>query len=73
MLLKLEKYAVRKAPHSGAPTVPVNDGELQWMFRDGLNRGFDRQGETLPKFWADIVVPCPRVQQILIRLWGPDN
>ena len=73
LLLKLEENAVRKAPHSGTATVPVDDGELQWMFRDCLNRGFDRVGKTLPKFWTDVVVPRTRFQQILIRLWGPDD
>ena len=73
ILLKFKENAVWKTPHSCAATVSVDNGELQWMFRDCLNCGFDRQGETLPKFRADIVVPGSRFQQILIRLWGPDN
>jgi hypothetical protein len=42
MLLRLEEYAIRKAPHSRTAAVPVDDKELQWMFRDCLNCGFDR-------------------------------
>jgi len=41
MTLRLEEYAVRKAPHPRAATVAVNNGELRWMFRDCFNRGFD--------------------------------
>jgi hypothetical protein len=42
MFLELEEYAVRKTPHPSAATVPVDDSELQWTFRDCLNCGFDR-------------------------------
>lgn len=73
MLLKFEEYAIRESPHSRTATVPVDDRELQWMFSNRFNRGLHRQGETLPKFQADVVVPCPSFQQILIRLWGPDD
>jgi len=31
---KLEEDAIWKASHSCAPTVPVDDRELQWVFRD---------------------------------------
>jgi hypothetical protein len=41
MFLNLEEYAVREAPHSCTATVPVDDGELQWMFSNYLDRGFD--------------------------------
>ncbi len=41
MFLKLEEYAVRKAPHPGAAAIPVDDWELEGTFRDCLNRGFD--------------------------------
>ena len=41
MLLKLEEYAVREAAHARSATVPVDDGKLQWTFRDCLNRGVD--------------------------------
>jgi hypothetical protein len=68
MLLKLEEYAVRKAPHSRAATVPVHDRELQWLFRYSLDHSFDRQGETLAKLWTDVFIPRPCFQQILIRL-----
>ncbi len=73
MLLNLEKYSVRKAPHSRTATAPVDNRELQWMFRDCLNRGLDRERETLPKLRANVVIPCPPFQQILIRLWCPDD
>jgi hypothetical protein len=48
MLLQLEEDAIWKAAHACAVAVPINNRELQWMFRDRLNRGFDRQGETIP-------------------------
>jgi hypothetical protein len=43
------------------------------MFRQCLNRGLDREGETLPKLRANVVIPCPRLQQILICFWNPDD
>jgi|SRR5271168_4436278 len=73
MLLRLEEYAIRKAPHPGAATVPVDGRELRCMFRDCLNRRLRLLGRTAPKFWTDVVVPSPRFQQILIGLWGPDD
>ena len=57
--LEPEEYSVGKAPHSRTPTAPVDDRELQWMFRNCLNRGLDRQRETLPKFRTNVVIPCP--------------
>jgi hypothetical protein len=68
MLLNLEEYSVGKAPNSRTATAPVDDRELQWMFRYCLNRGLDCQRETLPKLGANVVIPCSRFQQILIRL-----
>ena len=70
MFLKLKEYAVRKTPHSCSATVPVDHGELQWMFRHCFNGGFDCEGEAFSKVGADVVVPCPRLQQVLIRLWS---
>lgn len=70
MLLHFEEYTVRKTPHSRTTTITVDHGELQWMFRNRLNRGFDGQGEARPKFRANVVVPCPRIEQILIRFGG---
>ena len=67
-LLNLEEYAIRETPHSRSTTVAVDYGKLQWMFRYGVNGGFDCQGEALSKVGADVVVPCPCVQQIFIRL-----
>jgi hypothetical protein len=48
MLLNLEEYSVGKAPHSRTATAPVDDRELQRMFRYCLNRGLDRKRETIP-------------------------
>jgi hypothetical protein len=67
--LNLEEYSVGKAPHSCTATAPVNDRKLQRMLRDCLNRGLNRQRETLPKLRPNVVIPCPRFQQILIRFW----
>lgn len=49
MLLKFEEYAIRKASHSRAAMVPVDDRKLPGMFRNCLNCDFDSQGETLAK------------------------
>ena len=48
VLLHLEEYAIREAPHSRPPTTSVDHGELQGVVCDCLNRGLDRQRETLP-------------------------
>src|SRR5271168_2621951 len=56
MLLNLEEYSVGKAPHSDTATAPVDDRKLQWMFRHCLNRGLDRQRETLAKLRANVVI-----------------
>jgi hypothetical protein len=71
MLLKFEEHAVGETPHSRSTTVAVDYGKLQWMFHYGVNRGFDCQSEAPSKVGADIVIPCPSVQQVLIRLRGP--
>lgn len=47
--LNLEEYTVGEAPHSRTPAFPVDDRELQWVFCDGFNRGFDRQREAFPR------------------------
>ena len=73
MLLNLEEYSVGEPAHSRTATVPVDNGEFQWMLCDCLNRDLDRQRETLPKLRAYVVIPCPRLLQILIRLWYPDD
>src|SRR6266446_3606432 len=73
MLLHLEEYSVREAPHSRAATAPVDDRELQWVFRYSFNCAFDRQRKTLTELRADVVIPRPRVLQVLIRLWCPDD
>ena len=73
MLLSLEEYSVWKAPHSRTAMASIDDRELQRIFRYCLNRRLDRQRETLPKLRANFVIPCPRFQQILVRLWYPDD
>jgi hypothetical protein len=72
MLLNFKEYSVRKPPHTRTPTASVND-KLQRVFRYCLNCCFDRQRKTLTKLRTNVVVPGPSVQQILIRLWGPDD
>jgi hypothetical protein len=73
MFLCLEEYPVGKAPHSRTATAAVDGRELQRMFRYCLNRGLHREGEALPKLWANVVIPCPRFLQILVRLRYPDD
>jgi hypothetical protein len=73
MFLHLEEYPVGKTAHSRTPSPPVDDRELQRMFRDCFNRCLDGQRETLPKRWAYVVIPGPRILQILIRFWYPDD
>src|SRR5580698_2537124 len=73
MLLNFKEYSVGKAPHARTATAPIHNRKLQWMFRDCPNRGFDRQRVTLPKLRANVVIPCPSVQQILIRVGYPDD
>ena len=68
VLLNLEEYSVGEAPHSRTATAPVDDWELQWMFRYCLNRGRDRQRETLPKLREYILIPCPRLFQVRVCL-----
>jgi len=46
-----------KTPHSRTATAPVDNRKLQWMLCQCLNRGLDRQRETLPKLRADVVIP----------------
>jgi hypothetical protein len=73
MLLNLEEYPVRKAPHSGASAVPVDNRELQGTFCNCFNRDFDGRCETLPQLRANLLIPRARIQQILVCLWYPDN
>ena len=74
MLLKLEEYAIRKddAPRRGGGS-GRRRGIAIGRSAIASTGGFDRQSETLPELRADVVIPCPRFQQILIRLWGPDD
>ena len=69
--LNLKEYPVGKAPHSRTATAPVNHRKLHRMIRDYLNRRFDCQREPLPKPGANVVIPCPRFQQILTRFRYP--
>ena len=73
LLLNLEEYSVWEAPNSRTPTASVDDRELQWSVCDCRNRGLDCQREALPKLRANIVIPSPRFQQILVCLEHPDN
>ena len=73
VFLNLKEYSVGEAPHSDSSTVPVDDRELSWVFRDCLNRRLDCQREPLPKFGANVVIPCPRFQQILACFRHPDD
>ncbi len=73
MLLNLEKYSVGKASHSRAATVSVDDRELQRTFRHCLNRRLDCGRETLTQLRANVVIPCPRFQQIFIRVGYPND
>jgi hypothetical protein len=61
IFLYLEEYSVGEAPHSCATTA-VDGWELQWMFRYRLDRGLNRERETLPKARTYVVIPCPRFQ-----------
>lgn len=49
----------------------MDERELQRMFREGFDRGLDRQGETLAKLRANVELPCPCFQQILIGFGYP--
>jgi hypothetical protein len=49
IFLHFEKYSVGEAPHSRAATTAVDVWKLQRMFRYRLDRGLNRQRETLPK------------------------
>src|ERR1700722_13584438 len=71
MLLNLEEYSLREAPHARTATASIHNRKLQWMFRDRPNRVLDRQCETFSQLRADVVIPCPRFQQILVCFRGP--
>src|SRR5579864_7083476 len=73
VLLNLEEYSIGEAPHSRTAKVAIDNSELQWLSRDCRNRGLDRKGKTFPQFGADVVIPCPRFKQILVRLRYPDD
>jgi hypothetical protein len=62
ILLHIEEYSVREAPQSRTATAAVHGRKLQKMLSDRLNRGLNRQGETLTKRWTNVVIPCPRFQ-----------
>jgi len=73
VLLNLKEYSVGEASHSRTSTAPVDDRKLHWMFRDCLNRRFDCERKPLAKLKANVVIPCPRFQQILVRFRYPDD
>ena len=47
--LHFEEYSVGEAPHACTATIAVYSRKLQGMFRYRLDRGFNRQRETLPE------------------------
>jgi hypothetical protein len=57
MLLNLKEYPVRKAPHSCATTVPVDDRRLQRVFCYRIYRGLNRGCKTLSQRRANVVIP----------------
>jgi len=71
MFLCFEEYAVRKATHSRAAGVPMDERELQRVFCECFNCGFGRACETLAKLGANVGIPCPGFQQIFIGVWYP--
>jgi hypothetical protein len=62
IFLHFEEYTVGEAPHSRAATTAVDWWKLQRIFSYGLDRGFNRQRETLAKSGTDVVIPCPSFQ-----------
>jgi hypothetical protein len=73
VLLNFKEYSVREAPHSRTAAVPVDDGELEGVFCDCLNRRLDCQGEAPAKLRAYVLIPCPRFSEICVRFWYPDD
>lgn len=73
MLLNFEENSVGKAAYSRTPASTMDDGELQWALRDCLNGGLDCQRETVTKLRANVVIPRPHFQQILVRFRRPDD
>jgi hypothetical protein len=62
IFLHLEEYSVREEPHSRTATIAVDSWELQWMFRYRLDRGLNRQRETLSEPRTNVVISCPCFQ-----------
>lgn len=73
ILLQFEENPVRKAPDSRAAAIPIGDWKLKWMLPDCLNRGFDRQAKRSPSSGRMLSYQGPRIEQVLIRLWCPDD
>ena len=73
IFLQFEEYSVGKAPHACTATIAVHGWKLQRMFRYRIDRGLNRQRETLPKPWTNVAIPCPRFQQIIIGFWNPND
>jgi len=68
VLLNLEEYSDR-----GSAALPDGEGcdrqqRIAMASRDCRNRGLDRKCKTFPQFGADVVIPCPRFKQVLVRL-----
>jgi hypothetical protein len=73
ILLHFVEYSLGETPHSRAATTSVDVWKLQRMFRYRLDRGLNRQCETLPKPRTNVAIPCPCFQQIIIGFWNPND
>jgi hypothetical protein len=73
MFLNVEENPVWKAAHSRAATASMDDRKLQRMFRNAFNYSLDRLRKALAKLWTNVVIPSPSLQQILIRVWSPND
>jgi hypothetical protein len=73
VLVDFKEYSVREEPHSGTAAAPVDARKLRWVFRDCLNRRLNCQREPLPKLGSNVVIPCPRFQQIFVCFGYSDD
>src|SRR5690348_11359432 len=73
MLLNLEEDSVGETPDTGTPPSAIDDGKLQWMFRDCLDRSINSPWEALSKLRAYVVIPGTRFSQFGVSLRQPDD
>jgi hypothetical protein len=59
MLLNFEDDPVRKPTDSGWSAFSMNDGELQTMIDDRVNRVRNCGREAVSQLWPDGIVPVP--------------